>query len=294
MFDVVVIGPVARDVNTVGGAEQPPQPGGAAYYATMVHLALGLRVAVVTRVAAADEAALLGELQERGAAIVNLPTEISTTFRNIYDADDPDARRQRVDAVAPPIRAGDLPAIETRVWQIGPLTRQEGDPGLIAHCRARGGLVAMDVQGFTREVVDGQVRRAVPAERLDWLRGLAVLKADDAEILSFAGGDLDGAVARVRAAGVAEVLVTYASRGSTIFGPAGRIEIAAVPPRRHVDPTGCGDTYLAAYLTRRLGTDDLRACGDFASAVAARKIEGHGPFRGTVADLPTRSPGASP
>ncbi len=58
-FDVCVIGPVARDSNAVGTRELPPQPGGAAFYSTMVYLALGLRAAVVTRVAAADEAALL-------------------------------------------------------------------------------------------------------------------------------------------------------------------------------------------------------------------------------------------
>jgi sugar/nucleoside kinase (ribokinase family) len=191
--------------------------------------------------------------------------------------------------VAAPIRAGDLPPLAARIWQIGPLTRQEGDLGLIAHCAARGGLVAMDVQGFTREVVNGAVRPAPPAEILAPLAGLAVLKADDAEILSFTGApDLEAAAAQVQRAGVRETLVTYASRGSTVFAPAGRLEIPALPPRRHVDPTGCGDTYLAAYLTRRLTSDDLRACAEFAAAVASLKLEQVGPFRGTPAAIAAR------
>jgi sugar/nucleoside kinase (ribokinase family) len=281
-FDVCVIGPVARDINAVGVREQPPQPGGAAYYSTMVYAALGLRVVVVTRVAAADEPALLTELRARAVTVLNLGTEISTTFRNLYDPADPDARLQRVDAVAAPIRAADLPPLQARVWQIGPLTLQEGDLGLIAHCAARGGLVAMDVQGFTREVVQGAVRPAPPAADLAPLARLAVLKADDAEILSFTGAaDIAAAAGKVQAAGVRETLVTYASRGSTVFGPGGRLEIAALPPRRHVDPTGCGDTYLAAYASRRLVSDDLRACGDFAATVASLKHEQSGPFRGT-------------
>jgi sugar/nucleoside kinase (ribokinase family) len=282
VFDVCVIGPVARDSNAVGTRELPPQPGGAACYSTMVYAALGLRAAVLTRVAAADEAALLTELRDKGVAVFNLPTAVSTSFRNIYDPADPDARRQRVDAIADPIRVADLPAIAARIWQIGPLTRQEGDLGLIAACAQRGGLVAMDVQGFTREVVEGAVRPAPPAERLDELRHLDVLKADDAEILAYSGtAEIAAAAAKVGEAGVRETLVTYASRGSTIFGPAGRLEIRALPPRRHVDPTGCGDTYLAAYMSRRLTTDDLRECGDFAAAAAALKIEQVGPFRGT-------------
>jgi len=288
-FDVCVIGPVARDSNAIGTRELPPQPGGAAYYSTMVYAALGLRAAVVTRVAAADEAALLTELRDRGVAIFNLPTGVSTSFRNLYDPADPDARRQRVDAIAEAIRAADLPALAARIWQIGPLTRQEGDLGLIAHCAQRGGLVTMDVQGFTREVAAGQVRPAPPAASLDRLGRLDVLKADDAEILGYTGAaGIAAAAARVRDAGVREALVTYASRGSTIFGPDGRIEIAAMPPRRHVDPTGCGDTYLAAYMTRRLTSDDLRECGDFAAAVASLKIEHVGPFRGSAADIAAR------
>jgi sugar/nucleoside kinase (ribokinase family) len=289
MFDACVIGPVARDLNTIGGREQAPQPGGAAYYATMVYAQLGLRTAVVTRVAPPDEPLLLAELRGQGVTIVNLGTDLSTTFRNIYDPADPDARRQRVDAVAAPIRAGDLPAIAARIWQIGPLARQEGDLGLIARCAAQGGLVAMDVQGFTREVVGGEIRAAPPAQSLAPLARLGVLKADDAEILSFTGaGDLASAAARVQAAGVLETLVTYASRGSTIFSEGGRLEIRALPPRRDVDPTGCGDTYLAAYMSRRLSSDDLRACGDFAAAVASLKLEQVGPFRGTPADIAAR------
>jgi sugar/nucleoside kinase (ribokinase family) len=288
-FDVCVIGPVARDSNTVGTRELPPQPGGAAYYSTMVYAALGLRAAVVTRVAAADEAALLTELRETGVAVVNLPTRVSTSFRNLYDPADPDARRQRVDAIADPIRAADLPPLAVRIWQIGPLTRQEGDLDLVAHCAERGGLVAMDVQGFTREVVAGQVRPAPPAASFDELGRLAVLKADDAEILAYTGARaIAAAAAKVRAAGVREALVTYASRGSTIFGPDGRLEIAAVPPHQHVDPTGCGDTYLAAYMTRRLTTEDLRECGEFAAAVASLKIEHVGPFRGSAAEIAAR------
>jgi sugar/nucleoside kinase (ribokinase family) len=288
-FDVCVIGPVARDSNAVGTRELPPQPGGAAFYSTMVYLALGLRAAVVTRVAAADEAALLTELRAAGATVFNLPTRVSTSFRNIYDPADPDARRQRVDAIADPIRARDLPALRARIWQIGPLTRQEGDLALIAHCAAWGGLVAMDVQGFTREVAGGAVRPAPPAPRLDQLEGLDVLKADDAEILAYTGApEIAAAAARVGAAGVRETLVTYASRGSTIFGPDGRIEIRALPPRRHVDPTGCGDTYLAAYMARRLTTDDLAECGDFAAAAASLKIEQIGPFRGSATEIALR------
>ena len=288
-FDVCVIGPVARDINAVGGTEYPPQPGGAAYYSTMVYVALGLGTAVVTRVAPADEAVLLGELRAAGVEVFNLPSGTTTTFRNHYDPDDPDARRQRVDAIAAPIRVQDLPSIAARVWQIGPLTSRDVDLEVIDRCAEAGGLVGMDVQGLTRRIVAGAVEAARPARRLGELRRLDVLKADDTEILILTGmTEVAAATAKVRGAGVREVLVTKASRGSTVFGPDGALAIEAVVPRRHVDPTGCGDTYLAAYLAGRLSSTDLAACGAFASAAAGIKMESAGPLRAGRAEILAR------
>jgi sugar/nucleoside kinase (ribokinase family) len=287
-FDVCVIGHVARDINTIGGIEHPPSPGGAAYYSTMVYRRLGMRAAVVTKVAAPDSP-LLQELRDAGVTVVNLPSAATTTFRNDYPSGNPDLRVQRVGARAGPIAAAALPDLRARIWQIGPLTAEDVELAMIGHCARLGGLVAMDVQGLTRAIVDGEVQASPPAERIDYLRDLAVLKADEEEILTYTGvATVEGAVAQVRAAGVREVLITRGSEGATIYGPAGAIAIAAVPPRRTLDATGCGDTYLAAYMARRVTTDDLRECGEFAAAAAAINIETFGAFRSTAADIAER------
>jgi bifunctional ADP-heptose synthase (sugar kinase/adenylyltransferase) len=115
------------------------------------------------------------------------------------------------------------------------------------------------------------------------------MKADVEEILIYAAADdLGQAVAQVQQAGTAEVLITRASQGSTVYGPGGRIEVPAVPPRPLVDATGCGDTYLAAYLARRLESDDLADCGAFAAAAATIKMEASGPFRGSADEIARR------
>ena len=72
-FDACVIGHVARDINTIGDTEYAPCPGGAAYYSTMVYRGLGLRAAVVTRVAERDRH-LLQELEDAGVEVFNLPS----------------------------------------------------------------------------------------------------------------------------------------------------------------------------------------------------------------------------
>lgn len=285
LFDVCVIGHVARDINTIRAVEHAPSPGGAAYYSTMVYRRLGMRAAVVTKVALEDEP-LLRELKDAGVAVFNLPSEVTTTFRNVYPTSNPDVRVQRVDARAGPIAVAALPDVRARIWHIGPLTKSDVELAMIGRCAGLGGLVGMDVQGLTREVVDGQVRASGPAAQTDHLRELDVLKADEEEILTYTGaGSVEAAVARVRAAGVREVLITYGSEGAVIYGSGAPISIAAVPPRRAVDATGCGDTYLAAYLARRIETDDLRECGEFAAAAAAINIEKFGAFRGSSAEI---------
>jgi sugar/nucleoside kinase (ribokinase family) len=289
MLDACVIGHVVRDINTIRGVEHAPLPGGAAHYATMVYRRLGLRVAVVTAVAAPDEPLLLGELRAAGVEVFNLGATATTTFRNDYPSDDPDLRVQRVHGRAAPITVALLPAIQARIWQLGPLTAGDIEPAMVGHCARGGGLVGMDVQGLTRTVVGGEVRAAPPAARMDDIRDLAVLKADDDEIRTYTGTrTVADAVARVRAAGVREVLITHGSRGSTVFGAAGSVAIGAVPPRQTVDATGCGDTYLAAYLARRTTSDDLRDCGEFAAAAAALNLEHLGAFQGTATGINER------
>jgi sugar/nucleoside kinase (ribokinase family) len=287
-FDACVIGHVARDINTIRGVEHAPSPGGAAYYSTMVYCRLGMRAAVVTKVAVEDEP-LLRELQDAGVAVFNLPSEATTTFRNVYPLSNPDVRVQRVDARAGPIAAAALPDLRARIWQIGPLTKSDVDLAMIGRCAELGGLVGMDVQGLTREVVDGQVRASGPATHMDDLRDLDVLKADEEEILTYTGAEsVEAAVALVRAAGVREVLVTHGSEGAVIYGGSSPIAIAAIPPRRTVDATGCGDTYLAAYLARRITSDDLGECGAFAAVAAAINLESFGAFCGSVAEIAKR------
>lgn len=291
-FDVCVIGHVARDINSIGGVEHEPSPGGAAYYSSMVYRRLGMQAAVVTRVAAQD-GPLLQELKDAGVAVFNLPSEVTTTFRNDYpSADDPDLRIQQVDARAGSIPVAALPDVRAQIWQIGPLTQSDVELAMIGHCAALGGLVGMDVQGLTRAVVDGRVRASAPRARLDDLRKLDILKADEEEMLTYTGdATVAAAVRTVRAAGVREVLVTRGSEGAIIYGPGAPIPIAAIPPRRTVDATGCGDTYLAAYLARRITSDDLRECGEFAAAAAAINIEAFGAFRGSAAEIAERRAG---
>jgi len=283
MFDVSVIGHVVRDVNTIGGNEYGPSPGGTAYYSAMVYASLGLRVAVVTKVARSDEDALLGGLRRAGVEVFNLATERTTVFRNFYAPDNSDIRMQHVDARAGGIFLEDLPPLATRLVHVGPLTKEDVDPSVIRHFAKQGVMVALDAQGLTRDIAGGEVVASRHPGLGAFLRHVDVFQADDEEILTFTGlSGVGEAAARVRADGAGIVIVTMASRGSRVFGPEGTLRVPAVPPRRRLDATGCGDTYLAAFMSRRLRGENLAACASFATVAASLNIENRGPLAGST------------
>ena len=63
-----------------------------------------------------------------------------------------------------------------------------------------------------------------------------------------------------------------------------------LPPGKLVDPTGCGDTYMAGYLFLRQKTDDLQKVGEFAARTASSKLASYGPFKANQEHLKTLPP----
>ena len=62
--------------------------------------------------------------------------------------------------------------------------------------------------------------------------------------------------------------MTYGARGSIVFA-GGRSERIGVRPVRHVDPTGAGDAFAAAYLAARAAAHQPASAARRASAVVS-------------------------
>ena len=289
MFDVCVVGHVVRDFNTIKGSECPPRPGGTAYYSSMVYQSLGLRTAVITCVAAGDEDELLSQMRGSGVEVFNLPTRGTTVFRNYYAPENPDIRIQSVISQAEPIDLARMPCVPARIFHLGPLTQQDMDPEIPRSCAKAGALVALDAQGLTRSVVGGRVVAAPCMSTWRELPCIQALKADADEILALTGQtSVLEAVRIVTRTGVREVIITRGSHGSEVYGKGRSVSFDAIPPRATIDATGCGDTYLAAYMARRLVTDSLEDCAKHAALAASLNIETLGPFTGTWDDIAER------
>ena len=76
------------------------------------------------------------------------------------------------------------------------------------------------------------------------------------------------------------LVITNGSKGSRILCVNGEsIKINAVKCNNIIDATGCGDTYMAAYISARLKNKTFKESGDFASLIASKKLENYGPYK---------------
>lgn len=299
MHDICVVGHVTRDVVRREGRVAETLPGGVAHYAGVALASLGLDTAVVTKLAEPDAGAFLGPLAAAGATITRHASPATTSFENAYTGPDFGHRRQRVGAVAAPFAPADLGDLRARMFHLGPLTEGDMSVAFLDEVAARGGRVSLDVQGFTRRLAAGAVRRVDWAEKARGLARVGLVKAGLEEARALTGEDDPERAARALAAlGPEEVVVTLGGAGALVWArgrTGGRAyPIPAVTPRALVDPTGAGDSFMAGYLFRRLRSDDIAAAGRFAAALAACKLARNGAFTGEEGEVRALLDAASP
>jgi adenosine kinase len=72
------------------------------------------------------------------------------------------------------------------------------------------------------------------------------------------------------------MVVTYGSKGSTVYTRVKEYTIPVVPPERIADPTGVGDAYRGGFLTGYSHAFDLEICGQMGSLAATYCLECEG------------------
>ena len=285
MYDICIIGHVTRDRIQIGAYPERVQPGGTVYYSGLAAARLGLRTLAITRLCGIDRALLLNGMETAGIAVRAFDSCRTTEFVNTVASGDSDERRQRVLAVADPFEPCHLDA-QAAVYLFGPLTRREITPSCLERAASKGGVIAMDVQGLLRQVRDSRVELIRSAEALQLFRYVDIIKAGREEALLLTGErTIEGAAQALVAAGPREVLITSGGDGSHVHVRGAHISSPAYAPERVLDTTGCGDTYLAAYLARRLRGGSPEEAGHSASRVAGAKTAYHGAYRGDVVSV---------
>ena len=227
------------------------------------------------------------DMRREGIEVEIIPSRETVYFENIYGANQ-NNRRQRVRAKADPFTREKLGDISARYIVLGTLLADDFDLDALRYLSERGTLV-VDAQGYLREVRGEEVHAIDWKEKREALRYVDILKVNEYEIEVLTGvTDQHRACELLAEWGVKEVLLTLGSYGSVVYADGRFYDIPAYDPLNVVDATGCGDTYVMAYVYRRLLGDDPGQAGRFASAVASIKLEASGPFCGTEADALAR------
>lgn len=205
-------------------------------------------------------------------------------FENIYGENQND-RKQRVLAKADPFTIQQLEHVDAKVFHLGSLLADDF-PTEVVEYLSRKGRVSIDVQGYLREVRDEKVYPIDWKEKLKVLKHTYYLKVNETEMETITGlKDAHEAAKLIHAWGVTEVIITLGSEGSLVYVDDKFYEIPAYPPHEVVDATGCGDTYSAGYLYRRLQGATPTEAGKFAAAMCTIKLEHNGPFNRSIEDV---------
>ena len=205
-------------------------------------------------------------------------------FENIY-GENQNERKQRVLAKADPFTIQQLEHVDAKVFHLDSLLADDFPTEVVEYLSSKG-RVSIDVQGYLREVRDEKVYPIDWKEKLKVLKHTYYLKVNETEMETITGlKDAHEAAKLIHAWGVTEVIITLGSEGSLVYVDDKFYEIPAYPPHEVVDATGCGDTYSAGYLYKRLQGATPTEAGKFAAAMCTIKLEHNGPFNRSIDDV---------
>lgn len=281
-YDLLFAGNLTRDtVITPQGTTV--RDGGAVIYGVHAAARLGARTAVVARLGKDDSRAdneFLGE----GIDFYPVQAEHSTLLTLHYPTGDPDTRTLSVTATAGRLGPADIAGLEARGIVIsGTLREEAGLDFFQAARRLAAEFLAVDVQGFVREVRGTSLVHTPWQEMTAVLALVNILKSDKVEAEFLTGEtDLGKAARAFTDLGPREILLTH-SDGLLVFA-GGREDFFPFYSKSQVGRSGRGDTCLGAYAAMRLTLPPHEA-GKWAAAAASLKVERPVPLDRTCDEL---------
>ena len=284
MKDICCIGHITLD-KIVTPKHTNYMPGGTSYYFShgMSRLNDFKHYKLVTALAESEMKAV-EDIRAKGIEVKVIPSRKTVYFENVY-GENQDNRTQRVLAKADPFTVEGLQDVDANIFHLGSLLSDDFSLEVIKYLSGKG-TIAVDAQGYLREVRGEKVYAIDWEEKIEALKYIDILKVNEHEMEVLTGYNVpELAALRLAEWGVKEVLITLGSLGSLIYAENKFHHIPAYPPQEVVDATGCGDTYVAGYLYMRNKGASYIDAGCFAAAMSTLKLEHSGPFAGTEEDI---------
>lgn len=277
-YDLAFLGHYTKDT-IVSAAGTRIVDGGACNYGANVAARMGLKTAVVTRLAEEDFRVVDG-LRQLGVEVYARATPQSTCLRLVYPTSNVDERVIHVTSTAGAFTPAEIEGVQAKAFLIGASMRGEVGLGVIEELGRKDALLAADVQSFLRVEREGVLVPEPWPEKEQVMAHLDVLKTDavEAELLT---GESDLKVAARMIAGIGPNQIVLTHRDGLLVYAEGQFHEADFFPKRLVGRSGRGDTCVAAYVAKRLAASPAEAT-IWAAAVTSLKMEAEGPFRGEI------------
>lgn len=256
------------------GDEKSYRPGGPSYFQSHVFEQLGYDFEVMCH-SPID----LMDCFAQGGYMWAVTDDAHHVFTNEYpDKDNMDIRIQSTNFPKIPITVDQLKdylfegkAIDAFI--INPLNPYDFPIDTIEYLKTYDVPIYMSLQGFLRRKENKAVKLAPNKHIAEIVKGADTIFLDENEAQYVPLDELD----------VGEIVITNGSKGSRILGE-DEIKIDAIESDNVVDTTGCGDTFMAAYIISKLEGYTSRQAGNFASMIASEKTRYEGPYKKAYSD----------
>lgn len=288
---LVLIGPACEDLIIIGN-EKSSRIGGASYFQSFVYEEFyDDYIAIVN----AQNTDLINEFPDMSKTELILKDDTHYFINEYPDKDNRDIRKQSTNFADIPILADDLNAIFNNLslnednidaFVINPLNSNDIPLETLEYLNSFNLPIFISLQGFLRFKDKDNSMVLKSSEDLDYIFNIAeAIFLDEKELKIVSDEDKSDSKIEIQDIGFDEktntiFIITNGSKGSRITDFKGiNIKIDSVKCDNIVDATGCGDSYMAAFISNLLNGNDLKDSGDFASLIASKKLEFFGPYR---------------
>jgi sugar/nucleoside kinase (ribokinase family) len=278
LFKLTLIGHVSKDINKTS-TETVVVPGGGVFYGSIAAQKLSVPSVVVTKISSKD-LSLFKPIEDAGARLIVSLSAETTTIENVYPSSSPDERKSRILHRADPFDLDDLQRVQTKIVIVSALWHGEFPERLLEHLRTQVETMAVDAQGFLRNVLeDGTMSYSDWEFKHVYLPIIDIFKVDSNEAFVMTGERLlEKACKRISNYGPKVVLATH--KGGVVAYDGENFYEASFSEYKLIGRTGRGDTCLAAFLAALLSGKNLKQAVELAAKVTSSKMQYAGPYRG--------------
>ena len=251
---LVLIGPACEDLIIIGDKENS-KVGGASYFQSFVYEEFNEDYLAIVNASSED---LINSFPDKSKVKLILKDETHHFINEYPDKDNLDIRRQSTNFANVPILSDEL----KNIFEECEIDNDDIDAFV---------LTPLNSNDFPIEMDEDNSMILKLSDNLDHV-------FDISDTIFMDESEFD--IIKSEKFADSNLVITNGSKGSRIIEVGGTtIKINAVKCDNIVDATGCGDTYMAAYISAILNNKTLIESADFASRIASKKLENYGPYK---------------